>query len=218
MAMLSRMLALGNGKLGEQIMHFDLPAVTTCPGRSPVCERVCYARSGRFHFTNVVERLEWCHRQSLRNDFERRLSREIRTRGVLVLRLHVSGDFYDACYAEKWLRVMQGQPHVRYYFYTRSWRVPEIEAVLRRMALLSCCRVWYSCDRDTGTPEEVPQGVRLAYMQDTAAVEQSASVVFRTNATFGSPRIALPLVCPSDTPQGRSGGANCGSCGHCWRE
>jgi hypothetical protein len=34
------LLAMGNGKLGQSIYHFDLPPVVTCPGRSSVCERV----------------------------------------------------------------------------------------------------------------------------------------------------------------------------------
>lgn len=41
MASVRSLLAMGNGKLGQSIYHFDLPAVFTCPGRSAVCERVC---------------------------------------------------------------------------------------------------------------------------------------------------------------------------------
>jgi hypothetical protein len=30
-------------------------------------------------------------------------------------------------------------------------------------------------------------------------------------------RQALPLVCPHETPQGRSNDVNCGNCGRCWQ-
>lgn len=40
--------------------------------------------------------------------------------------VRVGGDFYNAAYARKWLAIMSGLPAVRFYFYTRSWRVPAI--------------------------------------------------------------------------------------------
>jgi hypothetical protein len=53
------LLARGNSKLGSAIHHFDLPAVRTCPGRSSVCEAVCYATRNRFRTDPVRERLHW---------------------------------------------------------------------------------------------------------------------------------------------------------------
>jgi hypothetical protein len=214
----TRLLAIGNGKLGEQIAHFDLPALPTCPGRSSVCESVCYATTGRFVFANVRTRLAWCLRQSRRAGFSRRAAKEIRSRGLMVVRLHVSGDFYDADYARKWLCVMSHLPRVRFYFYTRSWRVPAIASVLEEMARLECCRVWYSVDRDTGCPQVVPTGVRLSYLQDAPGPVGNVGLVFRTSGMLESPRVGLPLICPTDTPVGRRNGTTCGSCGVCFRE
>src|SRR5438105_591801 len=104
------LLAMGNGKLGQSIFHFDLPAVSTCPGRSAVCEQMCYARRGRFLFPQVQERLRWCFEQSRRADFATRMATEIRRKGILLVRVHVSGDFYSAQYAAKWLAVMRQCP------------------------------------------------------------------------------------------------------------
>src|SRR5947209_19019949 len=98
MATLRALLAVGNGKLGGSIHHFDLPAVSTCPGRSDICEAVCYATRGRFNAERVRDRLRWCLRQSRRPDFADRMVGEIRRKGALVIRVHVSGDFYDAGY------------------------------------------------------------------------------------------------------------------------
>src|SRR5205823_3870653 len=127
------LLVPGNSKLGEAIYHFDLPAVSTCPGRSAVCEKVCYAKGGRFLLSPVQRRLAWCLAQSRRRDFAANTSAEIAVRGVQVLRLHVSGDFYGAGYARKWLAIMRQRPRLRYFCYTRSWRVPAIAPVLEAM-------------------------------------------------------------------------------------
>ena len=213
------LLTLGNGKLGASIFHFDLPAAVTCPGKSGICEQVCYARKGHFVFPQVRERLRWNHEQSIRAGFAGRMAEEIRRKGVLVVRLHVSGDLYNAEYAGKWLQVMQSCPHVRFFGYTRSWRVPDIEPVLRQMAELKNVRLWYSADRDTGEPPDVPEGVRVAWLQDGEEGPVLSDLVFRVQKLRREPRqrIGLAVICPHETPAGKERGVNCGSCGHCWR-
>jgi Gene product 88 len=211
------LLTMGNGKLGQSIYHFDLPAVSTCPGRSSVCQQVCYATSSRFRFPQVQERLQWCHEQSRRKDFSERMAKEIRRKGILVVRIHVSGDFYSAEYAAKWLAVMRECPFAKFFFYTRSWRKPNIAAVLEQMAVLDCCRAWYSCDRETGVPEHVPVGVRLAYLQVSEGEQpELVDLMFRARR-LRSQRLPLSLVCPHETPQGKVNDTNCGNCGRCWR-
>src|SRR4051794_31112247 len=83
---------------------------------------------------------------------------------ITVVRLHVGGDFYDATYAGKWLLVMRKLPRVRFFFSTRSWRDAQVRPVLERMAQRPNCRAWYSCDRGTGIPAQVPPRVRLAWL------------------------------------------------------
>lgn len=219
MATVRGLLALGNGKLGGSIHHFDLPAVATCPGRSAVCEAVCYATAGRFATAPVRERLAWCLRQSRRADFADRMVAEVRRKGAVVVRVHVSGDFYAAGYADKWLAVFRRCPAARFYFYTRSWRVPEVAAVLGRMAGLGNVRAWYSADRETGLPDALPPGVRVAWLQDGADDPGPAELVFRVRRVRATPagRISLPVVCPSETPGGRARHVNCGNCGRCWQ-
>jgi hypothetical protein len=210
------LLVLGNRKLGGSIAHFDLPAVSTCPGRSDVCEQACYARGGRFLYPAVQERLRWNYAESQRRDFAARMAREIRRKGVLVVRVHVSGDYYDGAYAAKWLAIMRTCLGVKFYFYTRSWRIPAIAAVLEQMAALPNCRAWYSIDNGTGAPERVPTRVRLAYLQvEEGEQPEPADLVFRVRRLRGQ-RLALPLVCPHETPQGRVADVNCGNCGRCW--
>jgi hypothetical protein len=140
---------------------------------------------------------------------------EIKRKGVLVLRIHCSGDFYSADYARKWLEIMRHCPNVRFYLYTRSWRVEGIAEVLEQMAALRCCRVWYSIDRETGVPAKVPIGVRLAYLQvDKDEQPELLDLLFvvrrvRRHAV----RVGLPLLCPHQADKAET----CGSCGRCYR-
>ena len=124
------LLPRGNGKLGEGIHAWSLPAVETCPGRSDLCSRVCYARSGRFHTRAMQTRLSENLALSQADDFVTRITAEILRRGVNILRIHVSGDFYDARYVNKWAAIARRCPRTTFYGYTRSWRVPSIVPAL----------------------------------------------------------------------------------------
>ena len=211
------LLSQGNAKVGEGIHLWGLPPVDSCPGMSALCERACYARKGRFKYPSVVERLAWNLDQSHRTDFADRMAKEIRRKGCLVVRVHSAGDFYDAEYADKWLRVMTTRPKARFYFYSRSWRVPEIGEALTRMAALANVRAWYSVDAETGLPMVVPPGVRLAYLRVDERDEPGpdADLVFRVRG-LRTKRVGLDLVCPHETPKGRAEDVNCGSCRRCW--
>jgi hypothetical protein len=156
---------------------------------------------------------------SRRRDFARLVLAFLILHDVRVVRLHVAGDFVSKGYARKWLTVMRRAPEVRFYFYTRSWRVPAIHPVLCQMALLPNVRAWFSCDHDTGVPEQVPAGVRLAWLMTTADdLPPRADLVFRTLPLRRRvlKRIGLTLVCPVEN--GVTGHrTDCERCGVCWR-
>lgn len=213
------LLTLGNTKVGASIHLWGIPAVSTCPGRTSVCSACCYANSGRYLFPSVQERHRWNLEQAMRDDFVERMTKEIRRKGCLVVRVHSSGDFMDASYAQKWLEIMRKCPNPRYYWYSRSWRCSDIAPVLEQMAALRCCRAWYSVDSETGLPEVIPPGVRLAYLQTAEDEEPELyDLLFRTRNLRATPkRLSLPMICPAETPEGKSRDVNCGSCQRCWR-
>lgn len=218
MATVRGLLQQGNQKLGTAIHTWSLPAGSEgcCPGASDVCRSVCYALKSRYLFTAVQERLAWNLEQCLRDDFVDRMVHEIRCKGVLVLRVHVAGDFFDEQYSRKWLGIMRKAPKVRYYWYTRSWRIEAIERVLREMAQLRQVRGWYSVDAETGVPASVPPGIRIAYLQTEPGEQpELADLVFRTRRVRKE-RQPLTVVCPHETPQGREE-TNCGNCRRCWQ-
>jgi hypothetical protein len=211
------LLTLGNSKVGESIHLWSLPAVLTCPGRSSVCERWCYATKHRYQFESVQGRLLWNLEQSRQKGWVDRMVKEIRQKGCLVIRVHGSGDYYDAEYAEKWLAVMGRCTRPQFYFYTRSWRDADIAGVLEEMADLEHVSAWYSVDAETGNPAVVPPNVRLAYLQtETGEKPEGVDLVFRVRG-LRSGRIPLTLACPSEVPRGRDREITCGSCSKCWR-
>jgi hypothetical protein len=210
------LLQLGNSKLGRAIHVWSIPALETCPGSTDVCRGLCYALRHRFRFDSVKRRLDWNLTQSLRDDFVERMAAEIRASGVLVLRLHVAGDFYDADYTRKWIAIVKRSPRVRFYGYTRSWRVPAIVPALEELAKCRAMRLWYSADEASGMPTSVPPTVRIAYLQTSShPPPPGVDLVFRPQRLRALP--ASPLVCNHETPGGRQLGITCGSCTRCFR-
>lgn len=193
------MLTPGNGKLGDGIYVWSLPAVDTCPGASPACLKHCYARRGRVRLQRrrYLANLE----ASQGNGFVALMVREIHRRFVGCVRIHVSGDFYSAAYVKAWTEIVRACPHVRFYAYTRSWRVAVMRRALEGLAKCRNMRLWYSCDRDTGTPEHIPARVRLAYMQlADGEMPGKSGLVFRIHPLRKrvAKRVGLSLVCPSE--------------------
>lgn len=211
------LLSIGSSKLGESIFGWAIPAVQTCPGRSACCSRVCYATHGRFVTGKVQRLMKWRYEQSKRPDFVDTMSGEIYRRGVLVLRVHVSGDFATPAYTTKWIEIAARSQHTRFFAYTRSWRVATIEPLLRAFAALPNVRLWYSADRETGLPENVPEGVRVAWLQDTEQLPQGGELVFQVRKLR---RLSLPMaapVCEQELPEGKKRGVNCSNCRVCWQ-
>lgn len=214
------LLSLGNTKVGASIHLWGIPAVETCPGRTALCSSACYTNTGRFLLPAVQDRMRWNLEQANRDDFVPRMVKEIRRKGCLVIRVHSSGDFFDASYAEKWLSIMRQCPKPRYYWYSRSWRCNDVVPVLEQMAALRCCRAWYSVDAETGLPDSVPPGVRLSYLQTAEDEEPEVyDLIFRVRRLRKlTRRVSLPMTCPAETPEGKSRDINCGSCQRCWRD
>ena len=215
------MLTPGNTKLGpgRLIWGFGLPSQVTCPGMTPACSGPCYS----FFLESLRPSLRLRYERNLelsrRPDFARLVLAFLILRDVRVVRIHTGGDFYEAAYARKWLTVMRKASKVRFYFYTRSWRIPVIRKVLDEMARLPNVRAWFSCDRDTGTPEQVPAGARLAWLMTSPDdLPPRADLIFRTLPLrrIVRKRIGLALVCPVEN--GATGHrTDCERCGVCWR-
>ncbi len=216
------LLVMGNDKLSPQVAHFDLPAGgSCCPGKSKLCHKRCYARRSRFTFPQVQARLRWNYQQAQRADFVPRMVNELFRRGIVLMRWHVSGDVSSPAYARKMLEIMGQSQHTSFWAYTRSWRVKAIYPILKAMSFMPNMKLWFSVDAETGYPEEIPQGVRLAYLQADAEEEaEDADLVFldRPLRAERLPLAVLSKVCPTDTPAGKHRGVTCATCQFCWRD
>lgn len=223
MALLSR----GNEKLGKGIVSFNLPAKKTCPGATKTCLSVCYATNGRFRCNSVKNKNQRNLEFAKRPDFDRLMVSELTTSRVKFVRIHSSGDLYDAVYANAWYRIIRALPDVTFWLYTRSWRKDDIRGVLKKMARLPNLHLWYSVDKDTGIPGRLPRGVRTAWLM-TREVDVPAK---RVDLVFLSRKLRKPLVpsadiecsdsrlspiCPTETGLPGAHEVTCASCRKCF--
>ena len=218
------MLTPGNKKLGGHLIWgFGLPSGTAavCVGMTPACRAHCYAVRTEGYRPKAARRYRRNLALSRRNDFARRVRAVLVAHAIRVVRIHTGGEFYSAAYARKWLAVAGRARRVRFFTYSRAWQVPEIKAVVDELAALPNVRVWYSADRDTGLPPDVPAGVRVAWLMTAEGDDPpaGADLVFWVARLRRSPAadVAGVRVCPAEDGLARPRVPTCDHCGVCWR-
>lgn len=136
-------------------VNFGIPAyqsasgLRTCP-MAGACAAGCYARQGAYAWTPVRAAYEFRLAATLRPDFVAVASAELsawvrraeRSGRWLVVRIHDSGDFYSAPYAEQWMQVCAAFPAVTFYAYTKQ--VPMFQALTRQGRIPTNLRLIYS--------------------------------------------------------------------------
>ncbi|MFT3883349.1 MAG: hypothetical protein QM703_27305 [Gemmatales bacterium] len=218
------MLTPGNRKLGgDLIWGFALPSGTsdTCPGMTPTCRTHCYAiRYGQYR-SSAQAKYERNLELTKLPDFAQRMRYFILHHEAKVVRIHTGGDFYSVRYLRQWLKVMRWLPQVQFFTYTRCWRIPKLKPALDEMAQFPQIRLWYSCDRDTGIPPEVPFSVRLCWLMTHPddLPSRPVDLVFRIRALRRIPLQQLDgmRVCPDENGHAYSQPPHCETCGTCWR-
>jgi hypothetical protein len=218
------MLTPGNLKLGgRRIWGFALPSAdpAVCPGMSDTCRVHCYAAAVERYRLSAAAAYRRNLALSRSPSFVTRVRAFLVAHAVRTVRVQVGGDFYARAYARKWLRIMRRSPRVRFFFYTRAWRTAAIKPAIDRMAALRNCVAWYSCDRDTGVPGDVPAGVRVAWLSVAADDIPPAGVdlVFRVRRLRRAPAPpGGPPVCSAEDGVVRRRRVTCEGCGRCWQE
>ena len=156
-----------------------------------------------------------------RPDFVARVRAFLVAHHVRVVRVHTGGEFFSARYARKWRRIMRRSPRVRFFTYTRAWRVPAIKAVLGDIAGLPNARVWYSCDRETGLPADIPDRVHIAWLMadEDDRPPAGSDLVFRVRRLRSRPASTIGgvPVCPAEDGTARAARPTCDRCRLCWR-
>ena len=129
---------IGNAKLDVIIYTFSLPAGTSCPF-AVECKTTadkawgtisdgkkqkyrCYAASDEARSVNTRAARHWNFdllKHQTEDEMFRMLKRSLPVKAQIV-RIHVSGDFFNQKYFNAWVRIAKQFPHVLFYAYTKS--------------------------------------------------------------------------------------------------
>jgi hypothetical protein len=109
---------------GPKTFNWGIPAYRaadgfkTCPNAA-ACAKGCYATQGAYLFSNVAKVFEKRLTLSQSFEFVQIIDAELKRRKVERLRIHDSGDFYNAEYLDKWITIIKANPGVQFYAYTK---------------------------------------------------------------------------------------------------
>jgi len=212
------LISKGNGKLGK-MMIFSIPAGDSCPGKSQVCFDACYARKNYFALKAAKSAYKQNWQTADTNEFVSLMVNEIKRRPEKLFRIHSAGDFYSPEYVKKWIQIAEACPDVKFYAYTRSWRVKPILKQLLQFRRLTNVRLWFSIDKETGLPKRKYKRIRLAYMQvgTDDVPKSSCDLVFRDYSLrkIEAKKVNGVFVCPPENAVNHD--MTCTQCGYCWR-
>lgn len=218
------MLTPGNRKLGGSLIWgFGLPSGNPkiCIGMTVTCHRHCYARRFESYRSSATAKYHKNLELTKLPDFAQRMRYFILNNEVRVVRIHTGGELYSVRYIRQWLRVIGWLPDVRFFTYTRSWQLPSLKVAIDTMADYPNAQLWYSCDKDTGIPSDVPAKVRLCWLMTDAddLPPQPVDLVFRIKRLRNQPldRLQGTRICPDENGKQYARPPHCESCCHCWR-
>ena len=208
-----------NGKTATIANTFGLPAgkAYSCPGATSICESVCYAGKLEKLFPGVKKNLlhNW---ELLRNadmdtmallldeminDFRKDCEKR---NAKMLFRIHWDGDFFNDTYSYAWKAIIQNNPDIQFWVYTR---VKSAALILKDISNLS---LYYSTDDENkkiGHELKVNEGIRLAYLGKTFAVTESTmkELTGKPGAKCPENMKSIPLI--------STAGSACVSCGLC---
>jgi len=115
-------ISRGNSKTGK-IPTFSLPAVMTCPGMTPYCQKICYAKRDEIRFPNVrIARLRnFVHIINRPLEWQEEIIAWIKRYKPKYFRVHEGGDFFAQRYLDDWFYIAESCPNTRFMAYTKSF-------------------------------------------------------------------------------------------------
>jgi hypothetical protein len=208
-----------NGKTPTIANTFGLPSgkAYSCPGETAVCSKVCYA--------GKLERIYKGVKDTLLHNWELLRNADMETMSLLLsdmiaefivdcekrnapklFRIHWDGDFFSDEYAYAWKAVIQNNPDVQFWVYTR---VKSAALILKGVDNLS---LYFSADSEnvkTAVDLKLNHGVRMAYLAQNFAIGQAdvKEMIGRPAAKCPENNKQIPLISTS--------GSACVSCSLC---
>jgi hypothetical protein len=212
-------LVTKNGKQAAIANTFGLPAgkAYSCPGATSVCESVCYAGKLEKLFKGVKASL--LHNWDLLKDEDLQgmytllseMIAEFKTDCVkkdapMLFRIHWDGDFFNDDYTRAWRMVIEEQPDIQFWVYTR---VKSAALILKDIPNLS---LYFSTDSENvkvGVDLKINSGVRLAYLAKNFAIGQAdmKEMIGKPGAKCPENNKQIPLI--------SNAGSACVSCSLC---
>lgn len=212
-------LVTKNGKQAAIANTFGLPAgkAYSCPGATSICESVCYAGKLEKLFKGVKANL--LHNWELLKDADLQTMYTLLSEMIaefkndcvkkdapMLFRIHWDGDFFNDDYTNAWRMVIEEQPDVQFWVYTR---VKSAALILKDVSNLS---LYYSTDDENlsiATDLKQNDGVRLAYLGKTFALTESKmkEITGKVGAKCPENNKSSPLI--------SAAGSACVSCGLC---
>ncbi len=212
-------LVTKNGKQAAIANTFGLPAgkAYSCPGATSVCETVCYAGKLEKLFKGVKTNL--LHNWDLLKDADLQtmytllseMIAEFKTDCVkkdapMLFRIHWDGDFFNDDYTQAWRMVIEEQPDIQFWVYTR---VKSAALILKDIPNLS---LYFSTDSENvkvGVDLKINSGVRLAYLAKNFAIGQAdmKEIMGKPGAKCPENNKQIPLI--------SNAGSACVSCSLC---
>jgi hypothetical protein len=212
-------LVTKNGKQAAIANTFGLPAGKnySCPGATSICESVCYAGKLEKVFptvkVNLLHNWELLRNADLQTMFTllSEMIAEFKTDCVkkdapMLFRIHWDGDFFSDDYAQAWRLVIEEQPDIQFWVYTR---VKSAALILKDIPNLS---LYYSTDdenKEIAFDLKTNSKVRLAYLGKTFADTEDTmkQLTGKPGAKCPENNKSIPLI--------SSNGSACVSCGLC---
>jgi hypothetical protein len=155
-----------NTKLGK-IPSFSLSSLKTCPSKTEWCKKNCYAQKCERQYPNVKRAYAINLNATTKETFVSRMIEEVRNSNSNVMRIHVSGDFFDVRYIYNWIRIAKMCPDITFYGYTRAW---EHKDLLPHLGILNAIpNVVLFASVDETTTRRPPKSFRVAYAGDEKA-------------------------------------------------
>ena len=207
-----------NGKTPTIANTFGLPAGKnySCPGATSICESVCYAgklekvykgvKNTLLHNWELLRNADMDTMSLLLSDMISDFIADCEKRNAQKLfRIHWDGDFFSDTYAYAWKAVIQNNPDVQFWVYTR---VPTAAIILKDIPNLS---LYFSTDDENVNHAKNMKvlGIKLAYLGKTFAVTETVmkELTGKPGAKCPENNKQIPLI--------SANGSACVSCGLC---
>ncbi len=201
--------ANGNKKLRNtdtvRFLIWNLPAVKTCPFRTAMCEKSCYARKAERVYPTVLPCREQNYLDSLENDFaenmiytiEKKLKHRAYSGKKIIFRIHESGDFYNVEYFRKWCRIaehFENDERIVFLAYTKSVAFYKSARIPHNLIIRSS--IWAdTCAQSITITKAFNIPIYTALTPQEIDAERAAGRIF--------------TVCRCD---------DCATCGECWNK